>query len=215
LQSIISAQFYRVGDEVVTSATAESEMTGCRAAWSNNHNDGVRRGRSDSIIAFYSGAGDSEGRTLTEILAWDDDRLEMVHDYVQWVFPTRQPSAVNPLAPRVTGDTIRAFDADPELRERLRRALDRMLAFYGLVRRDARIDIDDMRFPARARVWLHPGNHNHLRLTRIMDSLATLGLRQEALALQRCLLEDVAGGSGAGRVSPRTLDFWRSTLPQR
>jgi hypothetical protein len=181
----------------------------------HNHNGGVTRGPSDSIIAFYSGAGDSEGRTLAEILEWDDERLEMVHDYIQWVFPTRQPSAVNPVAPRVTPDTVRAFDADPELRERLRRAFDRMLVFYGLVRRDARIEIDDTRFRARARVWLQPGNHNHLRLTRIMDSLATLGLREEALALQRCLLEDVAGGSGGGRVSPRTLDFWRSALPQR
>ena len=48
----------------------------------------------------------------------------------------------------------------------------------------------------------------------IMDSLATLGLQEEARALQRCLLEDVAGGPGAGRVSPRTLDFWRSALPR-
>jgi Opioid growth factor receptor (OGFr) conserved region len=139
----------------------------------------------------------------------------MVHDYIQWVFPTRQPSGVNPLAPRVTEDTVRTFARNLDLRERLRRAFDRMLVFYGLGRRAARIEIDDTRFPARARVWLHPGNHNHLRLTRIMDSLATLGLREEALALQRCLLDDVAGGSGTGRVSPRTVGFWRSALPQR
>ena len=167
-------------------------------------------GRPDPIAAFYSGAADSEGRTLAEILEWDDDRLEMVHDYIQWLFPTRQPSGVNPIAPTVTAETIRRFAGDLELRERLRRAFDRMLVFYGLKRRGARIEIDDARFPARAGVWLHSGNHNHLRLTRIMDSLATLGLPDEALALQRCLLEDVAGGPGAGRMSPRTLDFWRS-----
>ena len=167
-------------------------------------------GRPDPIVAFYSGGKDSEHRRLAEILGWDDDRLEMVHDYVQWVFPTRQPSGVNPFAPTVTAETIRLFAGDSGLRERLRRAFDRMLVFYGLKRLGARIEIDDTRFPARARVWLQPGNHNHLRLTRIMDSLATLGLREDALALQRCLLEDVAGGPGAGRISPRTLDFWRS-----
>ena len=169
----------------------------------------------DPIVAFYSGGVDLEGRTLAGILEWDDDRLEIVHDYIQWVFPTRQPSGVNPLAPRVTDATVRTFAEEPELRERLRRALDRMLVFYGLGRRAARVEIDDTRFPVRARTWLQPGNHNHLRLTRIMDSLETLGLREEALARQRCLLEDVAGGSGAGRVSPRTLEFWRSALARR
>jgi Opioid growth factor receptor (OGFr) conserved region len=172
----------------------------------------VTDGRPDPIVAFYSGAEDAERRTLAQILEWDDDRLEMVHDYIQWVFPTRQPSGVNPLAPTVTAETIRAFAADPEVRDRLRRALDRMLVFYGLVRRGARVEIDDARFPARARVWLHPGNHNHLRLTRILDSLATLGLGEDARALQRCLLDDVAAGPGQALVSPRTVDFWRGAV---
>jgi hypothetical protein len=42
-----------------------------------------------------------------------------------------------------------------------------------------------------------------------MDSLSTLGRREDAEALKRCLLEDVGAGPGAGRVSERTLEFWR------
>jgi hypothetical protein len=163
----------------------------------------------DAAVAFYSGGRDAEGRTLDQILAWDDERLEAVHDYVQWMFPTRQPSGVNPFAPLVTHDTIRAFAADVTLVRRLRAAVDRMLLFYGLRRNGARIEIDDARFRARSRVWLHRGNHNHLRLTRIMDSLATLGLPEDARALQRCLLEDVAP---SGRITPRTLAFWREAV---
>jgi hypothetical protein len=166
----------------------------------------------DPIVAFYSGGRDAAGRTLGEILAWDDERLEAVHDYIQWLFPTRQPSGVNPFAPLVTDATERAFAGDARLRERLRQALDRMLAFYGLRRRDARIEIDEAHFPLRARTWLHSGNHNHLRLTRIMDSLASLALRDDALALQRCLLEDVGNGPGAGHVSARTMEFWRRSV---
>ncbi len=172
----------------------------------------VTRGQADRIVAFYSGGEDSEGRTLDDILAWDDERLEAVHDYIQWVFPTRQPSGVNPSAPTVTDETVRTFAADPELRTRLRRSFERMVAFYGLVRRGARIELDDKGFPVRARVWLHPGNHNHLRLTRIMDSLATLGLRDDALALQRCLLEDACAAPGVGRVAARTMEFWRRAI---
>jgi len=163
------------------------------------------------VVAFYSGGLDADGRSLDQILAWDDERLEAVHDYVQWVFPTRQPSAVNPFAPLATDDTIRAFAADGTLRARLRAALDRMVGFYGLRHRGARIEIDDVRFPTRSRVWLHAGNHNHLRLTRIMDSLATLGLVEEAHALQRCLLDDVAAVAG-GRITDRTLAFWRDAV---
>ena len=165
----------------------------------------------DAVVAFYSGGRDVEGRTLDHILGWDDERLEAVHDYVQWVFPTRQPSGVNPFAPLVTDETIRVFAADAALRARLRAALDRMLAFYGLRPNGARIEIDDARFAARSPTWLHAGNHNHLRLTRIMDSLATLGLVEDARALQRCLLDEVARVAGA-RITPRTLTFWRGVL---
>jgi hypothetical protein len=171
---------------------------------------------SDPIVEFYRGGRDSEERTLAGILAWDDARLEAVHDYIQWVFPTRRPSGVNAEAPLVTRQTAEAFASDPALRDCLRCALDRLLAFYGLRRRDlsdgGRIEIDGARFQTRAPVWLHPGNHNHLRLTRIMQSLSELGLPYEATALQRCLLEDVATGPGAGLVTGRTLEFWNTAV---
>lgn len=170
---------------------------------------------SDPIVSFYSGGTDHRGRTLGEILSWPDDRLEAVHDYIQWVFPTIGPSGVNPYAPLVTPETAGRFQTGA-LQDGLRRSLDRMLAFYGLRRTSdeehAAIALDPGRFPLRARNWLTPGNHNHLRLTRIMQSLAALGLEAEARALQRCLLEHVAQGAGRGRVTRETLDYWRNAL---
>jgi hypothetical protein len=169
----------------------------------------------DAVVAFYSGGRDIEGRTLEELWSWSDDRLEAVHDYIQWMFPTVQPSGVNPFAPLVTRHTIETFAADRRLRDRLRQSLNRMLSFYGLQRVATspdggdRIAIDPARFADRAANWLQPGNHNHLRLTRIMDSLKTLGLHEDARALQRCLLEDVCEGPGRGRVSCGTVEFWR------
>ena len=167
----------------------------------------------DRIVSFYSGGIDDRGRTLDAILGWPDDRLEGVHDYIQWVFPTAVPSGVNPLAPLVSDRTAAAFASSSELRGRLRRALDRMLSFYGL-RRDpgpdgtVSIEIDDARFAGRSRNWLHPGNHNHLRLTRIMQSLAALGLEAEARALQTCLVTEVYEGPGRNRITRETYEFW-------
>jgi hypothetical protein len=52
------------------------------------------------IIAFYSGeAPDDRGRFLREIQQWPDQRLESVHDFIQWMFPLTEPSPVNPDAP--------------------------------------------------------------------------------------------------------------------
>jgi hypothetical protein len=168
----------------------------------------------DAVVAFYSGGADSNGRTLAELWSWSDERLEAAHDYIQWMFPTVQPSAVNPFAPLVSRQSIQAFDTSPRLRDRLRQSLDRMLSFYGLRRvtapdRADRIEIDPAGFANRAANWLHPGNHNHLRLTRMMESLHALGLDQDARALQRCLLEDICEGPGRGRVTSRTVEFWR------
>jgi hypothetical protein len=170
----------------------------------------------DPIVGFYSGGRDAEGRTLEEVLSWDDNRLEAVHNYIQWLFPTRRPSGVNPDAPLIDEGTVRAFADTLVLRESLLRSLDRMLAFYGLRRTAAadggqRVEIDRSRFLDRARIWLHQGNHNHLRLTRIIESLSTLGLRAQAAALQRCLTEDVSGEAG-DRITPRTLQFWQRAV---
>jgi hypothetical protein len=171
----------------------------------------------DRVVSFYSGGVDHRGRTLAEILVWPDAELEAVHDYIQWMFPTAAPSPVNPAAPLVTRSTRASFAASPGLQSALRRSLDRMLAFYGLRRETkragtVRIEIDPARFSDRASVWLRRGNHNHLRLTRIMQSLAALGLEAEARALQRCLLTDVFGGPGQDRVSKDTLDFWKAAV---
>src|SRR5690606_20976501 len=77
------------------------------------------------LIAFYRGAGrDHRGRTLDEILRHDDDWLERTHDFVQWLFPLREPSGANPFAPLVDDEIRDAFDADAALRASLLASLD-------------------------------------------------------------------------------------------
>jgi hypothetical protein len=166
----------------------------------------------DRIVEFYSGRPDDRQRTLDQILAQPDRWLEHEHDYIQWVFPTAARSSVNPSAPLITADTAAAFAADPALRERLRAAFVRMLSFYGLRLRDGNVEIDPERFAVRSAAWLRPYNHNHLRLTRIMQSLAALGLRGEAQSLQRCLLTDVTTPEPSGLVARETLDYWRDAV---
>jgi hypothetical protein len=83
-----------------------------------------------------------------------------------------------------------------------------MLEFLGLQRQGQRI-ARGVHFSKTTR-WLEPLNHNHLRLTRMMLFLRHAGLTAEAASLLACL-EDIAAHEGAGRINPRTLDFWRAT----
>ena len=72
---------------------------------------------SHPLVAFYrDGAQDDRGRTLNEILAWPDDRLEAVHDFIQWLFPLPERSGANPGAPTLDAATIEAFHATPAMR---------------------------------------------------------------------------------------------------
>jgi hypothetical protein len=158
------------------------------------------------LIAFYRDGGrDDRGRTLAEILAWDDDRLEAVHDFIQWLFPLPERSGANPSAPVLDRETIQAFHDTPAMQERLRQAFQRMLQFYGLRWNGSSVERIGT-FRERAQNWLWPGNHNHLRLTRILRSMLLLGLETESKALFQAL--NAISREFPDRISSRTHAFW-------
>jgi hypothetical protein len=166
------------------------------------------------ILAFYEGsAPDDHGRFRGEILQFDDDQLESVHDFIQWLFPLPEQSGANPSAPRLDDAAINGFHTRPELRAALRRSLDHMLAFYGFEWNGERI-VKSASFPQRSTNWLHAGNHNHLRLSRILRSLYLLGEARAAQALFDALSEIYAEGqrTGCNRISDRTFRFWKNAV---
>jgi len=164
----------------------------------------------NAILEFYRGGKDAEGRTLTEILAWDDEKLEDVHDYIQWIFPTAKASEFNRRAPVLDSATISAFKAEPELRTKLLDAFARMLRFYGfeLEQRDGRpAVVRGVNWSTRREEWLTPGNHNLLRITRILDCLATLALEEHARAFLATL--EGLDENDRRKIGRRTYAFWR------
>ena len=92
-----------------------------------------------------------------------------------------------------------------------------MLAFYAL-RRDAGAPSEVSIEPApelsiRGPHWWSSGNHNHRRLTRIISSLAILGLEPDARALQACL-ERVRREHHTG-ISDETSRYWARAVSAR
>jgi hypothetical protein len=145
----------------------------------------------DPIVDYYLGTGtDARDRTIDEVWNFDHARLEGVHDYIQWLFPTDRPSAFNTRAPVLDDRALAAMRTSPDIRERLLRSLDLLLDFYGLERATDSGATTIEHAPSldeRGPHWWNAGNHNHLRLTRIITSLRLLGLADEAVALRDAL----------------------------
>jgi hypothetical protein len=162
------------------------------------------------LIAFYSGEKpDHAGRYISQIQAWNDAQLESVHDYIQWLFPLPEPSPVNPFAPVLEHETIETFRKAAQLRTILHNSLARMLRFYGFEQAGDGQVIEAANFKNRARNWLTPGNHNHLRITRIIRSTRLLGLESESAAFFDALKALYATQQGSSNISRITYSYWQ------
>ncbi|MBJ6125055.1 opioid growth factor receptor-related protein [Microvirga splendida] len=143
-----------------------------------------------SLHAFLAGVGrDGRGRSVADVLAFSDDELEAVHDYIQWLFPLPTRSAAQPHSPVLTQAEIEAIRADPRSIESLKKATERMLQFYR-----------------ETHWWLTAHDHNHLRITRILHSLRLLVGPIEARAFYGVIisLHEAAGAP----INTRSLHYW-------
>ncbi|MEO2087970.1 MAG: opioid growth factor receptor-related protein [Gemmataceae bacterium] len=158
------------------------------------------------LLAFYGDeeGPNSSGYTLEQVLGWHDEDWEHQHDFIQFLFPTDEPSMYNPDAPVLDAATVSQFRSDPLLRHRLRRSFDRWLAFCGIARTADGLAFDK----PNPGVWSRP-NHNWLRITRVLRSLNLLGLPDEAQAFL-ALLTTIRS-----RIDATTWGYWeRAAHPE-
>ncbi|MEG5171241.1 opioid growth factor receptor-related protein [Microcoleus sp. B3-D7] len=171
--------------------------------------------KQNKILAFYLGQQpDSQGRAIEDMWSWDYQKLESVHNYIQWLFPLREKSRFNSSAPTLNDEVIQAFRTTEELRSRLVKSLKVMLAFYGLECREGEnaeiVIAKSEEYLSRKREWIEPFNHNYLRLTRILTSLTNLGLKNYALALFRCL--DEIYNENKEIIGLKTYTYWKNAV---
>jgi hypothetical protein len=146
------------------------------------------------IHDFLRGTGrDGRGRRLADVLAFDDARIEAVHDFIQWLFPSAEASRAVPGAPVLGAAEAAAIRGDPQAQAGLRAGLDRMARFYA--------DTDG---------WLTGFDHNHLRITRIIAATRDLLGRADAAAFHAAVMtRNTAAG---GPVNRESLRYWSATL---
>jgi hypothetical protein len=96
------------------------------------------------------------------------------------------------------------------LRANLERSFDSMLTFLGLTTDADGGVVEGPNFAARvADVWSVP-NHNWLRVTRILRSLALLGLEERAVALFRRL--DAFYSQRRFPITAETFRYWSEAV---
>ncbi len=151
---------------------------------------------------------------LSEIQAWPPVRLEAVHDFIQWLFPLPEASPVNPSAPVIDAETMAAFQAREDLRAALLRSMRMMIEFYGfrLMEGSAPFVQPGGNFEDAATNWLTPGNHNHLRITRILRSTRLLGLTGYASAFFQALNVVYQTESGRRAIGAESFRYWQRAV---
>jgi hypothetical protein len=171
------------------------------------------------LIRFYAGTGqDHAGRTLGDL--WNlgsgpTGGLEQHHDFIQWLFPLSETSPHNTDAPLLTDAEREIIRGNEGLRANMRTSLEVMSEFYHFTV-TSRTDTQAMSITPRADFlthrphWLAPGNHNYLRISRILRSLFLVGMDEERMAFMRALEFVYASNIDcANRIGERTLFTWR------
>jgi hypothetical protein len=132
------------------------------------------------LLLFYScDVTDSENRTFEDILKFNDEELEKCHNYIQWIFPTDEPSQHNKTAPIIESLELHEFIHSEKIQNNFFKALKIILKFYGF---DAEFNGNKLSkieksidFEEKINKWFRYRNHNLLRISRILLSMNLFG----------------------------------------
>lgn len=161
------------------------------------------------VVEFYRGEiPNQSGVTLEQMMQFTLGEMEMDHDYIQWMFPSNEPSMLNCDAPVLTKEESEIFKADPELQQKVLDSFYKFLNFLGLeasISESGTMWIEEIA-PTESRPdpqwWMKSFNHNMLRVTRVLKCMRLTGHLDPALALHGFLK------SHQDKFSENTRKYW-------
>lgn len=164
------------------------------------------------FIQFHLGlAPDNKGRFREDYLAFTENDWHACHDVVQWAFPTKTKSAYNPNAPVVPEDFELGDNTD--VQQSILELLQAFLLSLNIIMEPA---TDGIHFTKFVRLnsplglvpnWNIRNDHNHLRLTRIIECLGVFDLQTFKDDLAEFLIFDLVVNASFA-FSPKTIVFW-------
>jgi len=143
---------------------------------------------------FFAAKGiDDQGRSFVDYLGFSDEQLEALHNYVQWAFPTLTPSHCNANAPILDDEALQHMKRTKDAVYNFRLFLERMIKFY---------ENNDH--------WLVEQDHNHLRITRIIESVSKIIGTGEAS--QFYVFVTRRNFEAGEPINEKSINFWRDAL---
>jgi hypothetical protein len=148
--------------------------------------------------AFLAGTcRDARARHINDILRFTPDKIEENCTFLQWVFPTHEPSPIEPGAWTLTTADIYAINRSYEALKNHNAALSMMRHFYILHNTS----------------WLTIGDHNHKRITRIITNISLVHGVERARGFYDIIMFHVS--QVGNPINPTTLEFWRKAAAIR
>ena len=142
------------------------------------------------VFHFLEGAiPDGRVRTLSMIMAFDDQTIESTHDFIQWIFPLNEPSRSHPGAPVLDLFEIEEIKNSDVALENLMQSAD---WYFGFLQRHDH--------------WIRQYDHNHLRISRAIKSLRLLVSDEVADRYKAAILDFLGGNISA--ISERSREHW-------
>lgn len=159
----------------------------------------------DKLIEFYLNDGETDkGRTFQDILNYDYVQLENDHNYIQWIFPTKDKSQFNLTAPILTPETISVLRESADFQKKFELITNKMVEFWGWETECGEL------FRAYFRLVFEKNDHNFLRVTRFIKSYLCLSTGQLfAGDAKSAILQSALDDS---RISKITLVHWINAL---
>lgn len=170
------------------------------------------------VLKFFRGVEDERiPRTVDQVEAFSDDDMEMYHDFIQWVYPTIQPSNLHPDAPVISEKFADMLSADKCALHNYCRTCRRYLKYLNFkCEGDGEVLLcagKDATPEEHAKDFYQLPGHNYLRITRALNSLRETGHLKCSRRLYAALLHSLKYAPKQW-VSKVTLEYWKDTQKQ-
>lgn len=131
----------------------------------------------------------NNGWSLSDIWKFNDIQIENTHTFIQWVFPTDEPSRATPGSPVLNEEEVLAIRNNEKAKKNLSTSAD----WY-------------FNFLSRNSFWRKPYDHNHLRITRVIKSLRLLCGDDEADYYKEKFWHLL--GADMSVIPSKTIEYW-------
>ena len=143
-----------------------------------------------SLLGFLHGhETTSSGWLLSHVWKFNDTQIENTHTFIQWVFPTDEPSRATPGSPVLDEEQILEIQNSEQAKQNLSKSAD---WYFNFLRRN--------------NFWRKPHDHNHLRITRVIKSLRLLCGDDEADYFKEQFWQLL--GTDISQIPSRTIEYW-------